>query len=223
MTKWINTLEYKFRKLGIDNLMIYITGTMLAVYLAENLTRLPISAFLALNRNLLFEGQIWRLITFIFVPPQNMILWVLLSLYFYYFIGSSLENAWGSTKFTLFYIFGVLGAIIAAMITGYGDNMYLNLSMFLAFAALYPDYQVLLFFVIPVKVKILAYIDLAILALSFLSGSWPVKAAIIASLLNLLLFFGDNLWSKLRDYFKYGKQRRNYRKSMKRNRDMYGR
>lgn len=222
MTKWLNKLEYKFRRYGIDNLMIYITGTMLAVYVAENITRLSILKLLELDMGRVLSGEVWRLVTFVFVPPQNTVLWVLLTLYFYYFIGSSLENMWGRTKFTLFYIFGVIGAIIAALITGHGNNMYLNLSMFLAFAALAPDYQVMLFFVIPVKVKILAYIDLAILALSFFGSDWPGRAAIIASLLNLLLFFSDVFINKLRDWKKYGKQRRNYRKSIKRNKDMYG-
>lgn len=219
----MNKLEYKFRRFGIDNLMIYITGTMLAVYLAENLTRVPISSMLWLDRGLILSGQVWRLVTFVFVPPNNMILWVLVTLYFYYFIGSSLENAWGSSKFLLFYLFGVVGAIIAGFITGFGDNMYLNLSLFLAFAATYPDQQLLLFFVLPIKVKYLAYVDLAILLLSFIAGSWPVRAAILFSLLNLLLFFGDDIFRKVRDFFKYSKQRRNYRKSIKRNRDMYGR
>lgn len=223
MTKWMNKLEYKFRRFGIYNLMIYITGTMLAVYLAENLTRLPISSALSLNMNMVFSGQVWRLVTFVFVPPNNMILWVFVTLYFYYFIGTSLENAWGSSKFTLFYLFGVVGAIIAALISGYGDNMYLNLSLFLAFAATYPDQELLLFFVLPIKVKYLAYVDLAILLLSFISGSWTVKAAIAFSLLNLLLFFGDDIFRKAHDFIKYGKQRRNFRKSVKRNKDMYGR
>lgn len=223
MPKWLYKFEYKFRRFGIDNLMIYITGTMLAVYFSENLMRLPISGYLALDRAAVFRGEIWRLITFIFVPPQGqMIIWVLLWLYFYYFIGSSLENTWGSGKFTLFYVFGILGAIIAAMLTGYGDNMYLNLSMFLAFAALNPNYQILLFFVIPIKIKYLAYLDLLMLALSFIFGGWADKAAILLSLINLLLFFGDDFINWFKNWKQYGKQRRNFRKTMKRQRDIYG-
>lgn len=218
MTKWLNTLEYKFRRLGISNLMIYITGTMLAVYLAENLMRAGITEYLYLSREAVMQGEIWRLITFIFVPPQNSTLWVFVTLYFYYFIGTALENAWGSTKFTIFYAFGVIGAIIAAMISGYGNNMYLNLSMFLAFAALYPEQQLLLFFVIPVKVKILAYIDLALLLMSFIGGSWSVRAAIVFSLVNVIIFFSDSFTGWIQNY----KRRMNYKKSMKRQKDMYG-
>lgn len=223
MPRWLSKLEYKFRGWGIDNLMIYITGTMLAVYLAENLMRTPISQYLTLDRASILQGQVWRLITFVFVPPQNsMILWVALWLYLYYFIGSSLENTWGKTKFTMFYLFGVIGAIIGAMISGEGHNMYLNLSMFLAFAALAPDMQLMLFLLIPVKIKYLAYLNIAMLAFSFIFSDWPTRAAIFFSFANLILFFSDDFLDKWRNWKRYGKQRRNFRKSMKNQRDMYG-
>jgi membrane associated rhomboid family serine protease len=202
--------------------MIYITGTMLAVYLAENLTRLPISDFLFLSRAQLLQGQVWRLITFIFLPPGNdMILWVLLALYFYYFIGNSLENVWGRTRFTMYYLFGVIGTIIAALISGYGTNMYLNLSMFLAFAALFPDYQIMLFFVLPIKIKYLAYLDAALLLLSFIAGGWVERAAILASLANLLLFFGDNFINWVKDWKRYGKNRLNFRRNARNYKDYW--
>lgn len=223
MPRWLSKLEYKFRRYGIDNLMIYITGSMLAVYFAENLLRKPISEYLALDRLAVLQGQVWRLITFVVVPPQGQnIIWVILLLYFYYFIGSSLENLWGRSKFTLYYIFGVIGAIIAGMLTGQGGNMYLNLSMFLAFAALAPDHQILLFLVIPIKIKYLAYFDLALLGVSLIFSDWAGRAAILFSFLNLLVFFSDDFINWFRNWKKYGKQRRNFRKTMKRQRDMYG-
>lgn len=222
MSRWLDKLEYKFRRLGIENLMIYITGTMLVVYLAENLLRMPVSNLIALYWPAVMQGQVWRVLTFIFVPPQNTVIWVLFTLYFYYFIGNSLENVWGSTKFTLFYAIGVIGAILAAVITGVGTNMYLNLSLFLAFAILFPDHQVMLMFVLPVKVKWLGYIDAAFLAFALIIGPWPQRAAVVASLLNLVLFFGDILIDRIQNYRKYGRQRRNFRRSMKRGRDMYG-
>lgn len=223
MPKWLTRLEYRFRRFGIDNLMLYITGTMLAVYLAEGFLGLPVSEYLVLGRDAVFHGEVWRLITFIVVPPHNQnVFFVIISLYFYYFIGSSLENAWGSSKFTLFYIFGVVGAIIAAMLTGYGDNTYLNLSMFLAFAALAPNHQILLFFILPVKVKYLAYFSLALLGISFIFSGWSGKAAILLSFLNLALFFSDDFIDRFNNWKRYGKQRRNFRKTMKRQRDIYG-
>jgi membrane associated rhomboid family serine protease len=226
MSKWIHRLEYRFRRFGVDNLMIYVTGTMLAVYIAENLlsglARTSIYGLMGLSRELVLSGQVWRLLTFVFLPPQTgMILWVLIGLYFYYFIGSSLENVWGRTRFTIYYLFGVLGAIIAAFISGHGTNMYLNLSMFLAFAALFPEHQVMLFFVLPIKIKYLAYLDAVLLLLAFVSGGWAERAAILASLANLLLFFGDNFMNWLKDWKRYGKNRLNFRKNARNYKDYW--
>ena len=96
---FINRLQRKFR-LGIPNLMIYITATMLFVFAIEYIFRYPITQYLYFNRALLFQGQIWRLITFIIIPTSSSsVIMVLISLYFYYFIGSSLENAWGPPNF----------------------------------------------------------------------------------------------------------------------------
>ncbi|MCL2033242.1 MAG: rhomboid family intramembrane serine protease [Oscillospiraceae bacterium] len=222
MNKWLTRLEYKFRRFGIDNLMIYITGTMLFVYLAENLMRLPVSRLISLNIPAVMTGEVWRLVTFIFVPPQNSPLWVLVTLYFYYIIGTSLERTWGSVKFTLFYVIGVIGAIIAAIISGVGTNTYLNLSLFFAFAILFPEHQILLFFVLPVKVKWLGYMYALFLGFALLVGSWTERAAVVMSLLAIIVFFGDIIINKIKNYKRYGKQRRNFRNSMKRQRDIYG-
>jgi membrane associated rhomboid family serine protease len=184
---------------------------MLAVYFAQNLTGMPIYGLLELTRAQLMQGQVWRLITFLILPPGGSLIFTLLALYIYYFLGRALENSWGTAKFTLFYITGAVGAVIAALISGSGNNMYLNLSLTLAFAALYPEHQFLLFFVIPVKVKYLAYIEYAVLALSFAAGNWAGRAAIIASLLNMLLFFYDDFIRWLRDTANRIRRRIKYR------------
>ena len=219
--RWIDRLEHKFRRLGIDNLMMYVTVTMLAVFLSGLLLGLPVNQWLTLDRAAVLRGEVWRLVTFIFMPPTDSPLWLLLSLYFFYFIGSSLENEWGSTRFTIYYIFGVAGAIIAAMIVGYGHNMYLNMSLFLAFAQLFPDHQIMLFFVIPVKVKYLAYVDWAMLALLFLLGGWSVKASVLASVANFFLFFGKDFFDSFNNWRRYGKRRRKFKQDAKNYRDFW--
>lgn len=219
--KWIDRLEFKFRRFGLENLMIYVVSTMLVALLAEMILGLPVTQWISLDRAAVLRGEVWRLITFIFQPPATSPIWVFISLYFYYFIGSSLENAWGASKFTIYYAFGILGAIIAGMITGYGDNAYLNLSLFLAFAQLYPDQQLLLFFVIPVKVKYLAYVDWALLGIAFLLGGWPQKAAVLASILNFFLFFGRDFWDSFNNWRRYGKRRRQFKRDAKDYRDFW--
>lgn len=208
---WLNKLERKYRRYAIHDLMLYITSTMLVVYVFEFVIRgFSVTRYLALIPSLVMQGQIWRLITFIFVPPNASIIGILLILYFYYFIGGALQRTWGDFKFNVYYLFGILGTIIASMLTGsFGTSTYINLSLFLAFAALYPENEVLLFFVIPMKIKYLAYLDWAIFAITLLTGSMSEKAAVVASLVNFFIFFGP-------DYIKSYKQKQRY-KEFKRN------
>ena len=130
-------------------------------------------------------------------------------------IGSALENQWGAARFNLFYLVGVIGNILAAVITGYAVNTYLNLSLFFAFAATWPDYQILVFFILPVKMKWLALLNAALFLWQLIVGSWSTRAAIIFSLLNVVLFLGGDLFSRIRQDSHYWKTRYNFRKAMR--------
>lgn len=195
---WLYKLERKFGRFGITNLMLYVVTTMLFVAIFDMVIGFPLSHWFSLIPSLVAQGQIWRLITFIFLPPASTPLALVLSLYFYYIMGSTLERVWGTFRFNLYYLFGIVGCILAGLISGYGTNMYLNLSLFLAFAYLFPDHQVLLFYIIPIKMKYLAYLDWAIFAFDLLTGSWPAKVAIIASLINFFIFFGPDILDRIR-------------------------
>lgn len=212
--KWINTLNRKFGRFGIPHLMILLSSAMLGVFLADLLLPdMGLSALLMLNTNLVAQGQVWRLITFIFLPPNTSVLWILFSLYFYCLLGNSLENEWGAFRFNLFYLCGMVGAILAALFTGgWGTNVYLNLSLFLAFAAIYPDFKLILFFVFPVKVKYLAALDGVLLVVSLILGDWSVRLSIVMSLLNVILFFGGDFLRNIKQQAGYWKTRRNFRK-----------
>lgn len=131
--------------------MTIIVDGMGIVYLIDlvlySMVNFSLNSVLAFNREAVLHGQIWlwRLITFVFIPPNSNILFILFSLYFYWLIGSSLENQWGAFRFNVYYLCGMIGTILAGLITGYASNSYLNLSLFLAFALMYPDYQVMVF------------------------------------------------------------------------------
>lgn len=212
---WLDKLERKFGRWGIPNLMLYIVITIAAVFIGDvifSVRGVSLSSYLALFTQTAVHGQFWRFITFIFVPPTTSIISLFFFLYFYYFLGSTLENVWGTFRFNLYYLFGWIGAIIAAFFTGYGTSTYLNLSLFLAFAALYPNFELLLFFAVPVKVKYLAVIDLLYNASSFFYGDWASRAAILMSLLNVLLFFGADLFHWVKRKADYWMMRRNFRK-----------
>lgn len=215
--KGLYQLERKFGRFAIPNLMMAIVVGMFGVFLVDLFfPQFQLSSWISLDRALILQGQVWRLITFIFLPPSTSIVWILFSLYFYYLIGSALEQQWGAFRFNLYYQIGMLGTIIGAMITGHAVNTYLNLSLFFAFAVLFPDFQVMLFFVLPVKIKYLAFADALLFLIAFISGGLSTKVAILFSLLNFFLFFGG-------DFFQNLKQNREYRKNQKNFRDYYNR
>ena len=212
--KWLHTLNRKIGRFGIPHFMIILSSVMLGVYLLDFI--MPgygISSFLYLDLNLVAQGQVWRLLTFLFLPPNTSVLWILFSLYFYCLIGNSLENEWGTFRFNVFYLFGAVGAILAALFTGgMGTNVYLNLSLFLAFAAIYPDFQVMVFFILPVKVKYLALLVILFLLVMLVLGNWNTRISILMSFLNVLLFFGGDFLRNLKQQAGYWKTRRNFRK-----------
>lgn len=204
--------------------MLYVVVTIAVVYVADvlfSVQGIVLSDYLYLNTRLALGGQFWRFITFLFVPPSTNIFMLFISLYFYYFIGSTLENVWGTFRFNLYYLFGVIGAIIAALITGYGSSTYLNLSLFLAFAFLFPDHEVLLFFFLPIKMKYLAYVNWGLFALQIIIGDWSVRGSIIASLLNFFLFFGGDLIKFVKNKRKYHAGRKQFKKDMRDGNDRF--
>ena len=189
----LSKLDRKIGKFAVPNLALILVIAMGFVYIVDYslaIKGMPLfSSFLYFDRELILNGQVWRVITFTIVPEFDSPLFVLLTLYFFWFIGSVIEKEWGCFKFNAFYFTGYLGSVVSGFIMGGTTNYYLNLSLFLAFAILNAEAKVLLFFVIPIKVKWLAYIDLAILALEFIFSGWEARVAIIFSLINIALFF----------------------------------
>lgn len=191
----LDKLERKFGKLGIKNLMLYIVTANAAVFLLMIVDPEKTLYYkLALDPAMVMKGEVWRLITFIFIPPNSSPIWIVLVLYFSYLIGSSLEHEWGSFRFTLYYFMGIIGTIAAAFISGNPVTAtYLNMSLFLAFAKIYPDYEILLFFVLPVKVKYLAWLDWTLIGWTVLTAPVSLKLAAIASVVNYFVFFGREI------------------------------
>lgn len=195
--KFLDRLERKFGKFAIRNLMTYIAAGNLAVFLLSFMYP-ELMGYLVLYPPLILRGQVWRLITYIFIPPNTSILFILFAVYFYYMIGNTLEREWGSFKLNAYYFTGMIATTIAAFITGGTFGVYLNLSLFLAFAYLYPNYEILLFFILPVKVKYLAWIELLFIGVTVLIFPLQYKIAAIVSLANYLLFFGDDIIKRIR-------------------------
>lgn len=198
---------------GIRNLMTIVVAAMAAVYVFDYVLGptcgFYLANYLAFDRTQILHGQIWRLVTFVVTPPQESILFIVMQLLFVYFTGNLLQNHWGTFRFNLFYFSGMIGSMIAGMITGYATSYYVNLSLLLAVAILYPNMQVNLYGILPIRMKWLALIELVLILPGAISGSWGQRIAIIVSLLNVLLFLSDRLIHQ----FKESKRRYEWKKN----------
>ena len=205
--RFIDKLERKYGRYGIENLTMYIIISYVLGYALMYINPGALS-MLSLNVTKILQGQVWRLITWIVYPPSTSSpLWFVIAiLFFYYPISASLEHTWGKFKFTLYILSGMIFTVIAAFILhfvmggvldGLGgiifSTYYISLSIFLAYSLTYPDMTVLLMFVIPVKMKWMSIVYAAIViydvARYFMNGAWFMALPIIASLLNFVIFF----------------------------------
>lgn len=193
---FMDKLERKFGRYAIHNLMKYIIILYVAGFILHYATPGVYETYFMLDAHQILRGQIWRIFTFLLYTSNTNILFFAISMYFYYMIGSVLERTWGSFRFNVYYFTGVIGTVIAAILvylmTGtvyYLDTSFINTSLFLAFAFEYPNMEVLLMFILPIKMKWLAYLSVISYAISFISGNMGTRIAIIVSLLNFILFF----------------------------------
>lgn len=189
---------YKHPNFGISNLMKYVAIANVAFWLM-NIMNPSFLQYIVFDPALILRGQVWRLVSFVFYPPNTGIL-ALLVFYFYYWIGSILEREWGSGPFTVFFFSGIVLTVVYGFVMyfafGYRimlDSSYLYLSMFFSFAAMYPDMQVLFMFIIPVRMKFLALIDAVFFLISVLGNPFPINLLPVVALLNFFIFCGADI------------------------------
>lgn len=209
-----NKLEKKFGKFALPGLMKYVVGLYLCGFVIFAISSARDSNiywdYLAFDIPMILKGQVWRIVTWLLQPIDSSLFFMLISVYFYYMIGSTLERFWGTFRFNLFYFSGILFNILAAvlfyLISGplFGVNItypisleYINLSMFFAFSSLFSDTYILLFFILPIKIKYVAYIYAAVelygIVQLFVEGNWRLGIAAtvvcVVSLLNFFIYF----------------------------------
>lgn len=186
---------FKHRNKGIPNLMLYISlGTFVVLLLTQISRNNVLYNFLTFDRNAILHGQIWRLISYPLTAYSGNFLLTAVFLLCYYSLGRAIENVWGTLRFNLFYFSGILMMDIYCMLFGgQASVVYLNLSLFLAYATMYPDAQFLLFFIIPVKAWIFALLDLVMVVVGLFSYSFPDNLFSVISLANYFLFFGKDV------------------------------
>ncbi len=199
MKNWRRNFErfcYRNRGKGIPNLMLYIVLGNAVVYLISAMAgNYTLYYLLRFNRTAILQGQVWRLITYPLTLMNSNILFMLISLLCYYSLGSAMERLWGTFKFNLFYFSGVLLMDLYGLIFGCNaDVYYLNMSLFLGFATLYPQSGFLLFFIIPVKAWVFALFDLAVIFIGLFQMPFTAYNLFpLVALGNYFLFFGKDV------------------------------
>ena len=199
MERLLARLERRFGRYAIHNLaywLVGLTGVVFVLALAkpEFIRALVFDPYLIIGRH-----QYWRVFTFLFIPRSSSIIWFVFQMWMLWLVGSSLEGSWGALKFNLYYLLGALGTIAVAFILPGGvTNEFINTSLFLAFATMFPDYQLLIFF-FPVRAKWLGLLSAGFLAYAAFSGSNAVRVAIAVAMGNYLLFFGGTLYRYVRE------------------------
>lgn len=201
---WLDRLERKFGRYGLPHVTEALIGgqvLLIGVALAdpEALQRILLSA------EGLGRGEYYRLVTFLLVPPSGNIIFAFFAWYIFYLFGTALEQTWGAFRYNVFLLIGYLATVAAALLmpvvgggSGVMDNYFIGASVFLAFAYLYPNFEILLFLVWPVKVKWLALLSGFFMAGAVLAGPIPAKLAALAAVANFLIFFTPDIFRRLR-------------------------
>ncbi|MGH8093306.1 MAG: rhomboid family intramembrane serine protease [Chthoniobacterales bacterium] len=206
----LDSLERRFGRFAIPGLIRIVAGFNALVFVLARLNP-EFVHMLDLNRGAILHGQVWRLVTYIFIPATDSPFWIIFVLLFLWFIGEGLERAWGAFRLNLFYFIGMIGTTLAAFFFGSNfSNTMLNASLFFAFANFYPEEVIYILFILPVKVRWLAWVSAALLLFGFVSGPNAYRMALVASLANYFIFFGPEMVRAARNRQEVTSRRRSF-------------
>ncbi len=191
---WISSLERRFGSWAIPRLYLYLIGVQVIGFIYLLSSGMDGSRLMLSGAEVL-RGDWWRLVSFMMLPEAVNPLWFFLSCYVFFLIGAALEQQWGVFRFNLFILIGYLLTVAAAFIAPryYITNFYFLGSIFLAFATLFPNFEFLLFFILPVKVKWLGWMTAAMYVLGLFSSGLGDRLCIAAAFINYGIFFGPGL------------------------------
>lgn len=202
---WLDKLERKIGRFAITNLTVYllagyVIGFMI-VYLMPDLL-----SWLTLEPALILRGQVWRIISWVLIPPTTNLISLMFLVLLYYSLGTALERTWGTFRYNVYIFSGIIFTVLAVFIlygvfyfvygvelplssVGLVSTNYITMSIFLAFAAIYPDMEVLLYFILPIKMKWMALVYAVMALYYFIQDGIVTRVAIGAALLNFVIFF----------------------------------
>lgn len=230
MKNWLDKMERRFGRYAIRNLTMYLLAGYAIGYLLS-FTMPQLLTYFTLEPALILKGQVWRLLSWVIIPPNDNIIFVIFMMLLYYSLGNTLESYWGAFRYNVYIFSGILFTVIGAFIvngliggiTGFGSlysTYYISMSIFLACASIMPDYQLLLYGIIPIKMKWLAVLDVVLLAVDAVQGGLIIRIVIIASLLNFIIFFFCN--RNLRGHSpKQAARRKKFQKQISRPQNQY--
>jgi len=209
--KWLDALERRFSPFAIPGIIRYVVALNALVYILT-LASPGYQDLIKLSPELIMQGQVWRLFTWIFIPPTMSPIFIFFALMLMWIYGENLESQWGTFKLNLFYVTGMVGCTVAAFFAGESlvYNALLNSSVFFAFATLNPNFQLMLFFILPVKIKWLAWVALGMLVLQAVAGTWTMRLALLVTFSNYLLFFGPEFFSRTTEARKTAVRRKKF-------------
>ena len=201
---FLNKMERKFGKYAVHNLTFWLIGFYVLGYIIE-FTMPKVVGMLTLEPYYIMQGQVWRLISWILIPPNTSLIFLIFMLMCYYFIGISIENAIGAFRYNVYLFGGMIITAISAMalygiyyavtkiqlmgIGAYYSTNYVNMSLFLTFAAMFPNVQFQLYFLIPIKAKWMGILEAVWAVMAFVGGNIAQRTAVAASLANFLIFY----------------------------------
>jgi hypothetical protein len=202
---WHDDLERRLRRFAMTNLTAWLAGFQAAVWFLSQLMpgrpgQISFYESFLLDPAKIRQGELWRLGTFAFTPP-GLSIWAIFGIYLFWLMGTALEGHWGTTRYNVYVLLAVIATIGAAFLSplgGPGNSAFIDTTVFLAFAYLYPDFTLSIYFILPIRIKWLALIAWLGYAWMMIQGDWTTRAYVLASVGNFLLFFGGDLWRRLR-------------------------
>lgn len=213
--KWLRTVLQKLDFLGIPNLGPLVCGMAVLAFIAQHSGTIPYERFV-FNPYLVLEGEWWRLFTFPVSQALSNPLWLLMYVLYLYFVVNTLESHWGPGPTTVYLILGYVSALAGAFITMRPIEIwyYILENVSLAFGTLFPNFELMLYFVLPVKAKWLAMLAGALILLKFIAGGMATKILLLCALFPYLLFFGPFLFKELQMKRKAAAHRKRFDKDM---------
>ena len=215
----LTRLENKIGHWAIPGLLRYVAALNALCFVLLKINPHFLN-FLILDRTSLLHGEVWRLFTYILIPSLGGLFpdWFTMAFYVLYlfWVGDGLEQALGAFRLNAYYLLGMVGTTIAALISN-GDpaGFMLNTTLLLAFARFYPDTTILFMFVLPVKVRWIAWFSGALILYSLFVSGWAHRFATFAALLNYFIFFGREIIHDARTRREFGERRARFEKQMR--------